>query len=67
MSSTTTVKTITDLGATLAWSPLATSPNMIVTGTKEGGGGNYDDYGGDLALHRMDFTSPSQQCQTVGR
>lgn len=61
------LKTIPDLGATIAWSPVASLPNVLATGTKEGGGGEFSDYGGSLALHRMDLSSSSQQCSVIGR
>ena len=61
------LKTIPDLGATIAWSPVASLPNVLATGTKEGGGGEFSDYGGSLALHRMDLSSATQQCSVLGR
>lgn len=35
---------------------------------QEGGGGGFDEhYGGELALHSMDFSDPSQQCVNLAR
>ena len=61
------IKTIPELGAVVAWSPLAAQPNLLCTGTKEGGGGEFSDYGGSLALHRMDLSAATQQSHVVGR
>ena len=62
-----TLKTIPDRGAVVAWSPNASSPNVLATGTKEGGGGGFEDYGGDLTLYKMDFSNPTQECISHGR
>ena len=40
---------------------------MLATGVKEGGGGGFEEYGGDLTLHGMDFSSAGTHCQTLGR
>lgn len=61
------LKTIPDRGAVTAWSPLSESPNILATGTKEGGGGGFDERGGDLTLYAADMTSASQECKVVGR
>lgn len=54
------LKEIQDKGAVVAWSPLAERTNVIATATKEGGGGGFDDYGGQIDLHEFDFNSSSQ-------
>ena len=61
------VKQIADKGACIAWSPLKSAPAIIATGTKEGGGGGFEDYGGELALHGFDFATGSQACETLAR
>ncbi|CAM9765276.1 unnamed protein product [Heterosigma akashiwo] len=48
------LKELPDKGATTAWSPVASHPNLMVLGTKDGGGG-FEDYGGELEVHRFDF------------
>jgi hypothetical protein len=61
------LKTITDRGAVIAWSPLLALPGVLAVGTKEGGGGGFEEYGGDLTLYAVDLSSGSQQCQVLGR
>jgi hypothetical protein len=61
------VKQIADKGACIAWSPLKSAPNVLATGTKEGGGGGFEDYGGELALYGFDLASGSQACETLAR
>jgi hypothetical protein len=34
---------------------------------QEGGGGGFDDYGGELSIHSFDFSSPSLEATTVSR
>jgi hypothetical protein len=60
-------KVIPDRGVVLAWSPLAANGGVLATGVKEGGGGGFEEYGGDLTLHGVDMGSPSLQCPTLGR
>ena len=62
------LKTIVDRGAVVAWSPL-TGPHahVLATGSKEGGGGGFDDRGGDLTLYAADLSSATQECRVVGR
>ena len=60
-------KVIPDRGVVLAWSPLAANGGVLATGVKEGGGGGFEEYGGDLTLHGVDMGSPSQHCPTLGR
>jgi hypothetical protein len=61
------LKTITDRGAVVAWSPLPNAPGILAAGTKEGGGGGFEEYGGDLTLYSVDLSNSSQQCQVLGR
>jgi len=92
------LKQINDKGATIAWSPLRSHPNVLATGTKvsapnrtyvracvrwsgstrrdvplqrdpaqEGGGGGFDDYGGELSLHAFDFSSPALDGTVIAR
>ena len=61
------LKTIPDRGAVTAWSPLANAPNMLTTGTREGGGGGFDERGGELTLYAIDLSSFSQDCRIIGR
>lgn len=61
------VKTVFDKGACIAWSPLKHAPNVFATGTKEGGGGGFEDYGGELALHGFDYAVPTTACETLAR
>eukprot|EP00615_Pteridomonas_danica_P011892 CAMPEP_0114343358 /NCGR_PEP_ID=MMETSP0101-20121206/10544_1 /TAXON_ID=38822 ORGANISM="Pteridomonas danica, Strain PT" /NCGR_SAMPLE_ID=MMETSP0101 /ASSEMBLY_ACC=CAM_ASM_000211 /LENGTH=1181 /DNA_ID=CAMNT_0001478035 /DNA_START=71 /DNA_END=3616 /DNA_ORIENTATION=- len=60
------VKEIEDHGATLAWSPLSKMPNMMALGTKDSGAGGFDDYGGKLELHRLDFRERGLKCPVAG-
>jgi protein transport protein SEC31 len=60
------VKEIEENGATLAWSPLSTMPNCIALGTKDSGAGGFDDYGGKLELHRLDFKERGLKCPIMG-
>jgi|LauGreSuBDMM15SN_2_FD.fasta_scaffold828489_1 hypothetical protein len=61
------VKTVSDKGACIAWSPLKHAPNVFATGTKEGGGGGFEDYGGELALHGFDYAVTTTACETLAR
>ncbi len=49
------LKQINDKGAVLAWSRLAAHPNLVALGTKDSAGAGFDDYGGELELHKVDF------------
>lgn len=60
------IKQFTDKGATIAWSPLRETPNLIASGTKEGGGGGFDDYGGELAIHRIDLHTTDLKPEVIG-
>jgi len=58
------LKELPDKGATIAWSSVKSHPNLMALGTKDGGGG-FDDYGGELEIHRFDFANYSDQGSTV--
>lgn len=49
------LKQIDDKGAVLAWSPISSYPNLVALGTKESSGVGFDDYGGELELHKLDL------------
>ena len=51
------LKQIDDKGAVLEWSPIASQPNMVALGTKDSSGAGFDDYGGELELHVLDFAN----------
>lgn len=52
------LRELKDMGATVAWSPFsggasaasASTASILATGTKEGAGGGFDDYGGKLEV-----------------
>ena len=53
----TVLKTVEDVGATLAWYPGAKA--MVALGTTEASGAGFDDYGARLELHALDLTDES--------
>ena len=53
----TVLKTVEDVGATLAWYP--GSKAMVALGTTEASGAGFDDYGARLELHALDLTDES--------
>ena len=53
----TVLKTVEDVGATLAWYPGAKP--MVALGTTEASGAGFDDYGARLELHALDLTDES--------
>ncbi|CAM9639517.1 unnamed protein product [Scytosiphon promiscuus] len=58
------LKELTDKGATIAWSNVAAHPSLIALGTKDSGGGSgFEDHGGELELHKLDF---SQEADAAG-
>jgi hypothetical protein len=84
----TTVRTITDKGAVIAWSPVKELPDFVAVGTKvserqtaareielrltrvhlqEGGGGGFEDYGGDLSIYTADLATTSSECRHLCR
>jgi len=59
------VKEIEDKGATLAWSPVSTAPHYVALGMKDSSGGGFDDYGGELEIHDLNFNEKSLKCSSV--
>ena len=53
------LKCIDDKGAVIEWSPISSVPNLVAVGTKDSTGSGFDDYGGELELHQLDFTDTS--------
>ena len=49
------LKEIEDKGAVLEWSPVVGRPNLAALGTKDSSGVGFDDYGGGIELHSLDF------------
>lgn len=55
------LKEIPDRGATTAWSPLASAPNLIAVGFKDvGSGTGFDNVGGELEIYELDLTSTQE-------
>lgn len=61
------LKEIRDTGATVAWSPCEHLSRVVAGGTKEGGGGGFEDYGGELTVYRFDTGDQSHAAQVLGR
>jgi hypothetical protein len=59
------VKSIVDKGAVLEWSPLAAHSSIVALGTKESAGGGFDDYGGEIELHKLDFWNTKSSSSTL--
>ena len=55
----TLIKSLDDKGATIAWSPLGGSDRqcLLASGTKEGAGGGFEEYGGDLEIFNLQLNS----------
>ena len=51
------LRRIENKGCVLEWSPIALQPNLVALGTKDSAGAGFDDYGGDLEIHRLDFSN----------
>jgi len=52
---------ISDKGATTAWCPIKQPNSLIALGSKDGASGEtFDDYGGELAVYGMDFTTANR-------
>jgi len=51
------LKQIDDRGAVLEWSPFASRPNLVALATKDSAGAGFDEYGGELEIHELDFSS----------
>ena len=64
---------LTDRGGLVAWAPRLPGLSARVCGpllavaSKEGGGGGFDDYGGELSLHAVDLSGASPACPPVAR
>lgn len=59
------LKQIEDKGAVLEWSPIRAQPNIVALGTKDTSGVGFDDFGGELELHSLDFTDFKSTSTTV--
>ena len=42
-------------------------PNYVALGTKDSGAGGFDDYGGELEIHRLDFADKGTKCVVAGQ
>ena len=60
------MKEIEDKGATVAWSRSKLHPSILAVGTKEGGGSGFDNHGGELELHGLDFANSSRSSSLLG-
>ena len=49
----------------MQWSPLSLQPNMVALGTKDSAGGGFDDYGGELEIHMLDFSNSQSSSSVV--
>eukprot|EP00604_Paraphysomonas_vestita_P002038 CAMPEP_0174819872 /NCGR_PEP_ID=MMETSP1107-20130205/3327_1 /TAXON_ID=36770 /ORGANISM="Paraphysomonas vestita, Strain GFlagA" /LENGTH=477 /DNA_ID=CAMNT_0016034125 /DNA_START=672 /DNA_END=2102 /DNA_ORIENTATION=+ len=61
------LKQINDKGAVVEWCPLLDYGNLVALGTKDSAGSGFDDYGGELELHMMNFSDRSSTTTLVGR
>ena len=59
------LKTISDKSAVLEWCPLTDYSSIVALGTKESAGGGFDDYGGEIELHRLDFKDTKASSSTL--
>ncbi|CAM9755309.1 unnamed protein product, partial [Hapterophycus canaliculatus] len=61
------LKELTDKGATIAWSNVAAHPSLIALGTEDSGGGSgFEDHGGELELHKLDFSKETDAAGAGG-
>ena len=62
------LKSLDDKGCTIAWSPLggAGRQSILAAGTKEGAGGGFEEYGGDLELFDLQLNT-SEQPKLIGK
>ena len=51
------LKQIEDRGAVLEWSPYAERANLVALATKDSAGAGFDEYGGELEIHALDFAA----------
>jgi len=59
------LKQIEDKGAVLEWSPISQFPNLVALGTKDSAGSGFDDHGGELELHSLDFADANSSNSTL--
>ena len=52
--------------AATAWSPNIDRSNLLAIGSKEGVGVGFDNYGGELQLHSMDFGDTLPRTNLLG-
>jgi hypothetical protein len=60
------LKQIDDKGAVIEWSPISSNPNMVALGTKDSAGSGFDDYGGDLEIHKLNFQDKGTSSTIIG-
>ena len=61
------LKSLDDKGATVAWSPIGgNAASLFATGTKEGAGGGFDDYGGDLDIYDLQLQAAGSPPKKIG-
>ncbi|GAB5032925.1 secretory protein sec31 [Nannochloropsis oceanica] len=60
------LKQVEDKNANLAWSPVPDQGNLVALGTRDGGGGGFDDYGGELEIHKLDFGIGDTRTKVMG-
>ena len=61
------VKKIENKGAVTAWSPIEEHRQLLAVGVKDTGvGGGFDDQGGNLEIHLLDFQSPTDRTTIIG-
>ena len=60
------LKQVEDKGVTVAWSPLNEARTLLAAGSKEGAGGGFDDYGGELQVFDADFSTPGAGMVPLG-
>eukprot|EP01031_Cornospumella_fuschlensis_P052334 gene52334-63973_t len=59
------LKQIEEKGAVVSWCPLAESANMVALGTKDSSGVGFDDHGGELEVHMLDFADQSSSATSI--
>jgi hypothetical protein len=61
------LKQIDDKGAVIEWSPITSNPSMVALGTKDSAGSGFDDYGGDLEIHKLNFQEKGTSSTIIGK
>ena len=51
------LKQIDDRSSVLEWSPFRNRPNLVALATKDSAGAGFDEYGGELEIHDLDFAA----------